>query len=373
MHSFRKLIVVAVALAVCWLPATASAQASRSDVQYDRARILAVIKQQGTSDKARLVMLGGDQKGKTLTANIGAVTSSLDVSPPKYQKGDIVMVSTANNSDGSKVSVIIDHYRLSKAAWLLAGILLLAIAFAGWRGIGSILGLILSVIVIAQFIIPQVLHGSSPYLATAIGVMVISFVGIFVTHGLSRRTGLALLSTYISLVVAVGMAFLAVSALHLSGISGEGIFYLGQKLPELNIQGLLLCGMIISLIGILDDITVGQATAVEELHRANPKLSTRELYRRGLRIGREHIASLINTLVLAYAGTSFLFIVYISATSPYPMLVNLNSEIVMEEVVRSIVGSAALILAVPITTILAARFVRTDTKVKKEASVSVPS
>jgi len=346
---------MAVLASLFMMPVAVEAQA-QSDVDYNRARVLEVTKQQGTADKAELLMLSGEQKGQKVMANVGAVTTSLDMSPPHYEKGDIVMVSTAPADGGTTVSVVIDHYRLPYAAWLLVGVLILAVGFAGWRGIGSILGLVLSVVVVAFFVIPQILHGSSPYLATAIGVMVISFIGIFVAHGFSRRTGLALISTYITLLVAVAMAFGAVALLELTGMSGEGLVYLSQKMPELNIQGLLLCGMIISLIGILDDITVSQATVVEELRRANPKLSNGELYARGLRVGREHIASLINTLVLAYVGTSFLFIVYISATSPYPLLVNLNSEIIMEEVARSLVGSAALILAVPITTILAARY-----------------
>ena len=237
-------------------------------------------------------------------------------------------------------------------------VILLAIIFAGWRGLGSLAGLLLSLVVIGTFVIPQILGGRNPYLVTAIGILVISLFGIFIAHGFNKRTAVALLSTYITLLLAIGLSALVVHGLHLSGVAGEDLFYLSQKAPTLNIQGVLLCGMILSVVGILDDITVGQATAVEELHRANADLNTRQLYQSGAKIGREHIASLVNTLVLAYVGTSFLFIVYVSATSQYPLLVNLNSEIVMEEIARSLVGSIVLIVAVPISTLLAARLLR---------------
>jgi uncharacterized membrane protein len=179
-----------------------------------------------------------------------------------------------------------------------------------------------------------------------------------VAHGLSKRTGLALVSTIITMITAVVLAFIVVYGMHLSGITDENILYLSQVMPGLNISGLLLCGMLISLIGILDDITVGQAATVEELYKANPKFSARDVYASGLKIGREHIASLINTLVLVFVGSSFLFITYLSALSAYPWYVNLNSAIVMQEIARALVGSVALILAVPITTALAARFLK---------------
>jgi len=129
---------------------------------------------------------------------------------------------------------------------------------------------------------------------------------------------------------------------------------LHQQLPALDIQGVLLAGITIGVLGVLDDISIGQAAAVDELRKANKKLSWQELYWRGIRVGREHIASLINTLVLAYAGGSFVFIAYVVAVLNLPLWLTLNSELVMEEIVRSLVGSLALILAVPIATLASA-------------------
>jgi uncharacterized membrane protein len=181
-------------------------------------------------------------------------------------------------------------------------------------------------------------------------------MGIFVAHGFSCRTGLALLATYATLLIAAILSAVAIGVVRLNGIATEDAAYLHQQMPFLNIQGVLLAGIMIGVLGVLDDITVGQAAAVDEIRRANSKLSWRELYERGIHVGREHISSLINTLVLAYAGSSFVFVVYVAAVLNLPIWLTLNSELVMEEVVRSLVGSFALILAVPIATFLSAYF-----------------
>jgi uncharacterized membrane protein len=376
MTVFRKFFVLAViflVLAAILNVGHTSAQSTSQNKSFYRGHIVDVHKQQGSADQATVKLLSGPDKGQTVTAPTGALISSLDVTPPHYRSGDLVLVSRQVNDNTAPSYVVVDHYRIPYVLWILAIILVVAVYFAGIRGIGSIVGLLLSVLVIAKFIIPQVLHGGSPYLATAVGIMLISGIGIFIAHGFSRRTSLALISTILTLIIAVGLAALSVRLLHLSGVSSEDIYLLSSTRPDLNIQGLLLCGTLITLIGVLDDITVGQAAAVEEIHRANSKLHTVELYRRGLRIGREHIASLINTLVLVYVGTSFLFIVYLSVISPYPLLVNLNSELIMEEIGRSLVGSSALILAVPLTTILTAKFLPRQQKkqpAKKPSAVS---
>lgn len=352
--------VLLIVLAVLFIPK----QAHRNGTQYVQAKIVA---RDDSDTSIRIVrILSGPEKGMTVPATIGHSTVSLDVSPPPYEPGGTVLISSGSVFDNGYT--IVDYYRIPAMIWLFVAVLLLAILFAGWRGVGALLGLVLSIVVLTQFVLPQIIHGRTPYLITAIGIMIISLPGIYIAHGISRRTSLALASTYMTLLLAVGLSVLAVTITRLSGVASETAWVLGDIMPGLNIRGLLLCGLLISLVGILDDITVGQAAAVQELHLANPKLTTRELYRRGLRIGREHIASLINTLVLVYFGASFLFIVYLAVTTPYPLLVVLNSEIIMEEIVRSLVGSATLILAVPLTTILAAKFLRQPTRTKPKTT-----
>ncbi len=344
-----------VIMAILLMPSSAQ----RDGIAYWKAEVIAEQIDQGTRS---VKLLSGPQRGQTVDASIGAMLRSIEISAPSYETGSKVFVSHNTTTEGTDNYIIIDYYRISSAVWLFLAIFAVAVLFAGWRGFGALVGLIFSTVVITQFLIPNIIDGRAPYLITAVAIMVISLPGIYIAHGINRRTHLALISTYMTLAVAVVLSIIAVKATALSGVSSEDVWFLSQVEPGLNIRGLLLCGMLISLVGILDDVTVNQANVVHEIKAANPKLSTTELYQRGLRVGREHIASLINTLVLVYVGASFLFIVYITVVVAAPPLIVLNSEFIMEEIVRSLVGSGALILAVPITTILAAYFSRLPVK-----------
>jgi uncharacterized membrane protein len=285
--------------------------------------------------------------------------------------GDSVIVSKPQIPGQNATYSLIDHYRLPQAALWLSVAVVLGIIFAGWRGLGSIIGLFISLGVLGGFVVPQILHGSNPYSVMIAASFMIATLGIYAAHGISKRTTIALVGIYLTLILVLGLSTLALQLAHLNGISSEDISYLHQQLPNLNIRGLLFGGIILGVVGVLDDIAVGQAATVDELRRANPKLTWRELYRRALRIGREHIASLINTLVLAYAGSAMIYIFYVSAAQNLPLWLVLNSELMMEEIIRSLIGSIALILAVPLTTLLAALLLsmarRPKTKVGKEA------
>ncbi|MFO0920463.1 MAG: YibE/F family protein [Candidatus Saccharimonadales bacterium] len=328
---------------------------ARENVSYYKAQVINV----NTEDNSRTIyLLGGPDKGKEVSANIGAKISSLDMTPPDYHTGSVVFVSHNLTETGTDNYSIIDYYRLSAGAWMFLFVIALAVIFAGWRGFGALAGLIFSIIVIGKFLIPGVANGNSPYLIAGVSIMIISLPGIYIAHGINRKTSVALISTYITLLVAIGFSITATSLLKLSGVANEDAWLLSQLKPEINMHGVLLCGLLISLVGILDDVTVGQASVIQELSIANSKLNTKELYKRGLRVGREHIASLINTLVLVYVGASLLFIMYLTVVVPYPTIMVLNSELMMEEIVRSLVGSASLILAVPITSVLAAKYLR---------------
>ena len=328
---------------------------SRENVSYYKARVVS----ENSEDNLRILhLLSGPNKGKEVSANIGAKISSLDMTPPDYHTGSVVFVSHNFTDTGSDNYSIIDYYRLSVGAWMFIFVIILAVIFAGWRGFGALAGLIFSIIVIGKFLIPGVANGNSPYIIAGVSIMIISIPGIYIAHGVNRKTSIALLSTYITLLVAIIFSITATSLLKLSGVANEDAWLLSQLKPNINMHGVLLCGLLISLVGILDDVTVGQASVIQELSIANSKLSAKELYRRGLRVGREHIASLINTLVLVYVGASLLFIMYLTVVIPYPTVMVLNSEFMMEEIVRSLVGSASLILAVPITSVLASKYLR---------------
>lgn len=270
----------------------------------------------------------------------------------KLAVGDTVII-TADAIGGSGY-VIIDKLRIPGVLVALVAFFLLAIIFAGIRGVTSLFGLAASLGILAYGVIPAIMAGHDALLISVVGAFSIAVVSILLAHGVNKRSGIALGSTLITLIGAVAFSVVAVMLSKLSG-SGteEAVFLQIGSLPSLNLQGLLLGGMIIGTLGVLDDVTTAQVAAVEEIGIADPSLSRSELYRRGLRVGKEHIASLVNTLALAYAGASFPLFLLFAVNGGPPLWVILNAEYVMEEVVRAIVGGASLVIAVPISTFAA--------------------
>jgi uncharacterized membrane protein len=308
------------------------------------------------TQQLKIKLLSGPWSGQDLELQYGGLKAD-----QKLQEGEKVIVVAPNGSPDQTKLYIFDRYRLNALYLILGFFVFLAIVFARWRGVTSLVGLGISVVVLTAFIVPQILAGRNPLVIILAGALVIATVSIYLAHGFTRRTSLALGSTLLTVGIALGLSVLFVSMAKLFGMGSEEAFYL-QTAPvgALNLRGLLLGGIIIGALGVLDDITTAQAAAVDEIAKANPRLSSAELFRRGLSVGREHITSLINTLVLAYAGASFpallLFTVY-----PRPLWVIFNTEVIAEEVVRTLVGSIALMCAVPITTWLAAYFLRHPT------------
>jgi len=263
---------------------------------------------------------------------------------------------------------IADTYRLINLFYVLVGFFVLVIVMAGRKGLGSFLGMGISIAVIVYFIIPQILNGANPLTISLLGAIFIMLSTIYLAHGFSRQTSIAVASTCISLVFAILLSILLVKITRLSGLGSEDIYNLTQGFAgKIQFQGLLLGGIIIGTLGVLDDVTTTQTATVFNLADANPKFSVKDLFFRGMNIGREHIASLVNTLVLAYAGASMGVFIYMNLAikqQNQPLWVILNSEVIMEEIIRSIAGSVSLIIAVPITTILAAFFTKYSLKMR---------
>jgi uncharacterized membrane protein len=221
------------------------------------------------------------------------------------------------------------------------------------RGLRALVGLALSLLIVIEFLVPAILDGGSAVGVALVAALAIMFVTIPLAHGLGAKGIAAMLGTAAALGLTAILASLAVDAVHLTGISSDETAYLRAVAGTISLQGLLLAGMIIGALGVLDDLTVSQASTVIALRRANPALGTRRLIRTALDVGHDHIAATVNTLVLAYAGASLpvLLVFSIGGTSFGDAL---NSEVVAAEVVAMIVGSIGLIAAVPITTALAA-------------------
>lgn len=275
----------------------------------------------------------------------------------KMRVGETVVLVKNKSFEGGDAYFISDRYHLPPLLGLGLFFFVVVIAFGGWRGLSSFLGLVASIAILLMYVVPAILGGQSALFVSFVGASLIALFSLYLGHGFNMRTTIALIATLLTLIIAVGIAVASVHFTGLMGVASEESFLLNLKVATLSLRGLLLAGIIIGMMGVLDDVTVGQAAAVYELRQANPNLGFRELYRRGTAIGREHIASLVNTLVLAYAGASlpvFLYLVVQSQLAPWWMV--LNQEVVAEEIVRTLVGSLALVLAVPITTSLAAYY-----------------
>lgn len=302
--------------------------------------------------------LEGPEKGKTVTFENGG--SLKMVEQKSLKAGDQIIVLKVTQNDKVTYSVW-DKLRLNYIYFAVIAFFALILIFAGVRGIGSILGMIISFGILIGFIVPQILAGADPLLVSIEGSLVIMFVTIYLAHGVSKRTTSAVISTFISLTLVGILAFIFVKIFHLTGLGDENSYLLQMRAANINPQGLLLGGIIIGALGVLDDITTTQSAAVFELFKLNRKLSITDLFIKGYTIGREHIASLVNTLILAYVGVSLgLFVIFVLNPNNTPVWVILNSEMLSEEIVRSIAGSIGLILAVPITTLIASFIAKRD-------------
>ncbi|MFP5218263.1 MAG: YibE/F family protein, partial [Actinomycetes bacterium] len=244
-----------------------------------------------------------------------------------------------------------------------------AVVLGRFTGLRALFGLGLSLLVLTTFVLPALLDGQNALLVALAGSALVMFVVLYLTHGVTVQTSIAVLGTLGSLTLTVLLAQLFVTLTGLTGLGSDETSLLSATVRDLDVRGLLLAGIVIGSLGVLDDVTVTQSSAVWELHLAKPTATVRELYRAGTRIGRDHIAATINTLVLAYVGASLpLFVVYELAGSGLREV--LTSEVVAQEVVRTLVGSLGLVAAVPLTTILAALTVRIDRPGRARATTS---
>lgn len=271
----------------------------------------------------------------------------------RYEEGDHVVVLQTRIEDQVRYNVI-EHYRTPEIGLLALLFVALVVVIARWKGVRSLLGLGITLAIIAGWMLPQILQGKNAFFVSIASAVVIASITLYLAHGFHRQTTLALASTLGTFFITVVLTSFAVRFTNLFGMGSEDVSYLSfGDFPNLDLRGLLLGAIVIGTLGVLDDITVSQTSVVHELHDANPKLSRKELFRRGLNVGREHIASLINTLVIVYVGAALPVLLLIS-TATHPFWVIFNNEAMMEEVVRTLLGSASLILAVPISTALAA-------------------
>jgi uncharacterized membrane protein len=235
---------------------------------------------------------------------------------------------------------------------LLAVFVVAVLALGRWRGLGALAGLALSIAVIVWFLIPSITSGSSPLAAALVTSVVVATSALFLAHGVSASTSVALIGTMCSLAVTGALAAVFIALAHITGLVSEEGAYLSIGGGAVDVRGLLLAGIIVGSLGVLDDVTVTQVAAVVELRRQNASASFREVFAPAMRIGRDHVSSTVNTLVLAYVGASLPLLLILTETNRSAGEV-ITGEVFATEVLRALVGSVGLVSAVPITTALA--------------------
>jgi uncharacterized membrane protein len=277
---------------------------------------------------------------------------------PQYKKGERVIVSTTKNPDGSELNLILDYARSRELLLLFFLFFVVVIAIGRWHGFTSLIGMAASFAIIMWFVIPNILLGNNPVLISLLGGAFMIPITFYLAHGVNKKTSVAVVSTLISLVLTGLLAYLFVELVKLTGFAAEEAVYV-QTITggTVNIKNILLAGIMIGAMGILDDITISQASIVDRLSHANPKYTVHELFQNAMVVGRDHIASLVNTLVLVYTGASLpLFLLMYQSQVSYTTVV--NHEMIATEIVRTLVSSIGIIAAVPITTFISCIYLR---------------
>ena len=307
----------------------------------------------GACRTAQVRLTSGDLAGSVVTAPVPDGPGA-----PRIEPGDGVTLSFVPDNPAQTQFAIVDRSRGTQMWVVFAAFVLAVLGFGRLRGLMALFGLGLSFAIILGFVIPAILDGRPPLAVAIVGSAAIVLSVLYLTHGLGRTTTVAVAGTLASLTLTGLLAVLAVEGVRLTGAVDDSALAVGQ-LQGVDLRGLLLAGILIGTLGVLDDVTVTQAATVEELAKANPDYGARELYLSALRVGRSHIASVINTIVLAYAGASLPLLVLVVAVED-PIGDILTDQLVATELVRSVVGTLGLIAAVPITTAAAAFVARRE-------------
>lgn len=273
---------------------------------------------------------------------------------PRFAAGDPVVLAFNGADPANAESYVVVDFQRGSPLLLFAGLFAVTVLLLGrWQGARALLALGLTFAVLAFFVLPAILAGENPLLVAIVGSGAIMFATLYFTHGVSVRTSVAVLGTMISLTLIGVISVLFSGLTRLTGLDEQTTTLVASLGHGIDTRGLLLAGVVIGAMGVLDDVTVTQASAVWELRAANAELSWRRLYGAGLRIGRDHVASAVNTLVMAYAGAALPLMLY-TAISGVGIGDILGSQDIAQEIVRTLAGSIGIVAAVPATTLLAA-------------------
>ncbi len=323
-------------------------------VTFPEAEVLEVLEpclaeaRSETCGRIRVRVAEGEDADTEVSANVPN-----DVLEGDLRAGDTVKMIRTPAQEGQPATVnYFGTVRTAPVGLLVAVFVVVVLAVARLRGLLALVGLAFSTAVIALFLLPALLSGESGILVGVVGSAAIMFVVLYTTHGWSLRTSAALAGTLAGIALTAVIGYLAVGGARLTGVADEGARTLSTFGDELSFQGVFACAIIVAGLGVLNDVTITQASAVWEIRAAAPALSRREVFASGMRIGRDHIASTIYTIVFAYAGTA-LVVLLVLRLYQLPFLDLLATEEIGQEVVRTLATSIGLVLAVPLTTLIA--------------------
>jgi uncharacterized membrane protein len=325
---------------------------------YPDGRVVSVEEFECGSDQpvtcatAVVEVLEGEGAGDFQQIDLDAVVVANGV-----EEGDTLVLSRDPGDEGGALYNFSDYERDAPIITLAVAFAVVVGLVARWRGLASLVGLAFAFFVLLQFVLPGLLSDSSPTMVSLVGSAAIMFVVLYLAHGFSARTTTALVGTLFGLSLVAVLGSLAVEAARLTGLTSEETTTLNNFDPTLNFSGLVLAGIVVAGLGVLNDVTITQASAVWQLHEVDETMTWRALYDRGMAVGRDHIASTVYTIVFAYAGAA-LPLLLLFELYDRPFWIVLTSSALAEEVIRTLVGAIALVLAVPVTTAVGAFFAK---------------
>jgi uncharacterized membrane protein len=295
--------------------------------------------------------LGGEYQGIPFQVDYGKNTLRSDNF--RFAAGDEIYIIIDKTPNNVLQAYFVDYKRSTPLAILLIAFVLSILIMGRWKGLGSLIALGISMLMITGYVIPHILSGEDPIKVSLIGSIILLAITLYLTYGWNLKTHASVLSIMLSLLLTGALSILFVYLARLTGYGDENATYLMQATSiSIDPRGLLLGGMIIGALGVLDDLVTSQSAAVVELHDANPSLGFRKTFQKAMRVGQDHVAATVNTLVLAYTGASLpLLLIFTLGNGNYSFFI--NSEFLAEEIVRTLVGSLGLIAAVPISTLIA--------------------
>ncbi len=328
--------------------------ASAQEFGYEEGRITSV----NEDSRYAVVVL---EDGRIVSADMGQALPGAEdsINNLDFSSGQQVEVYYSRGPDGSIDWAVSDWVRRPALYWLGALFLVITVVVNRFKGLRAIMATVLGLVIIISYVVPAILAGQNPVMVSLIGTGTILLAAIYFVHGVNWSTTAAVIGTFAAVIVTMFLGIAWTDLAHLTGLGSEDGMLIAFQAGHVNLRGLVLAGMLIGALGALTDVTIVQASVVRELAHTNPDMTARNLYLHGMNVGNDHIGSLVNTLVLAYAGTALplLMLLQLSDLSFSQVL---NLEVVATEVVHTLVGSIGLILGVPLTTAIAAILFRGD-------------